>query len=279
MYSESTIKTNLNIDVISVIESDKCSRVRILAAAMAPITRIDGWDNSSNPLFEAVKYKCWAQPELRWLPYDQLILELTNWIKTKDVQWRIRMVSCIPVIEKYDNTGLKVCTRMVDAYKTIRENGRYTKIDYKESGEYFAKLNAEKLAKKSGCGKQKFWVIISDADGIYDALLFGDLPDLSIENLQDELGKNISFTPENGDLFILQNKDTEELKGAGIVHFSGKDIDNIDWIYEDVFSNIYLPLIGDEMLKPYLLRNSGRIHSIKETINDQEELRKDMQEC
>lgn len=278
MYSENIVKTNLNIDVLSIIESEKCSRVRILAASMAPITRIYRWDNFSNPLFEAVKRKCWIQPELRWLPYDELIKELISWIETKDVQWRIKMASCIPVIEKYDNSGLKVCQKMVNAYESIREKGSYTKIDYIESGEYFANLNAEKVAKKASPGKRKYWVVVSDADELNDALSLDDLWNMKLNNLQDEFGHKISFAPENEDFFIVQSKNSHKLIGAGLVKLDDYGIEDVNWIYEEEFRRISMPLIGDELLKPYLLRNKGCIHSIMDALADQEALRNDMED-
>ena len=273
-YHNFTVTTNINIDVLNAIQSGNYNIDRILAVALAPITRTNEWPNSTwnkhvIPLYDIVRERCHAHPEYRWLPYDQLITELTNWMKKKDSDWKEQYVSCIAVIKRYDIKGLVLNIPVVESYCKIRDRGSYEKINYETSGEYFYYKKHDGVKKqisKRTIREMTFWIVMCSSYDIESAFAQKCLPELEMRHLMSDKGNDIQIKPKTGDYVVLQNTDTEELCGVGYLHFYDEELEKIDWLYIGIIETIYQPLVGDEVFKPYLLTNGGRIRTIKALV-------------
>jgi len=276
MYDEITVKNNINIDVLKLIESKHFSRVEILAIAAAPITRISDWPRGASSLFKAVKALCKKHPELYVLPYDKMLPILRQWAKGLSVDKRIELVKDIAIISKYDNTGLWTFTKWYEAYKSIMASGRYVEIDYDKSADWFIQREISQQATpdpepepviRPEQREPNFWIVVCSATTIDDSLEAGNISDLEFSNLRDDKGRRTSVRMSDKDWILMQDWDTEEIVGAGIINLDeNQHLSYIEWRFNDVI-NITFQMIGEEELRPYLITHIGRINAIKQALD------------
>ena len=262
LYDEHTIKNNISIDVINVLESGEKGLSKILATAMAPITRCDMISWRCSQLFQFVDDCCTSDKGLRKMSHAKLVKFFENRIERSDLEYNLYLLMQIPLIERYDRETNEyfLKPKLYNAYKSIRDSGHYTKIDYEDTNSLTTWERIKRTTLESTESQPNFWAMICPDCLISDILHMGYIPEIDHSyTFEDEHGNTTSKKLRDNDYITLQNGETEEFFGLGAFRRGDKHtLDAIDWKTTNQLEYNH-ELIGDVELVPYLITDKRTI--------------------